>query len=146
MVLVVSFLVFGLSELSPRDPAIAIAGPDATPQLLEQIREEHGFNRAFLVRYGQWVGNAVQGDLGNSLLTTERISDVITRALPVSMSLVGLALLWSSLVALAAGSLCARYPGSWIDRLVSLGASLAVGLPSFCLALILASEMAVKRR
>jgi peptide/nickel transport system permease protein len=146
MLAIVSFLVFGLSELAPGDPAASIAGPDATPQLLEKIRHENGLDQPFLNRYARWASHAVRGDLGKSLHTSESISAIVGRALPVSMSLVGLSLLWSSILALIGGSLCARYPGSWIDRLVSFFSAFAVGLPSFCLALILASEFAVKRR
>lgn len=65
----ISLLVFTMLELSPGDPAQIILGMKATPEALDNLREQMGLNDPFLVRYLRYIANAVRGDFGTSWRT-----------------------------------------------------------------------------
>ena len=65
ILLVISFLVFTLVDLAPVDPAVAMAGNNPDPELIAQLRIDLHLNDPLPVRYLRWLGNAVQGDLGD---------------------------------------------------------------------------------
>ena len=69
VVLVVTFFTFLLLDKAPGDPAAAQAGLNASPEAIEETREDLGLNDPFIVRYGRWLGNAAQGDFGDSYRT-----------------------------------------------------------------------------
>ena len=137
VVFVVTFLVFGLILLIPGDPAITIAGPDATPQQIEAIRERLGLNRPFLVQYADWLGGALQADLGTSLFTSRAVTTSIMESLPVTLALTLTAILISLLISVPLAVLSATRRGGWIDRLATVASSVGIALPSFWLGLML---------
>ena len=137
VVFVVTFLVFGLILLIPGDPAITIAGPDATPQQIEAIRERLGLNRPFLVQYVDWLGSALQADLGTSLFTSRAVTTSIQESLPVTLALTLTAILISLLLSVPLAVLSATRRGGWLDRLATVASSIGIALPSFWLGLML---------
>lgn len=66
VILGISLLVFSMLELSPGDPAQIILGMKATPEALENLREQMGLNRPFWIRYVSYIANALHGDFGSS--------------------------------------------------------------------------------
>jgi peptide/nickel transport system permease protein len=75
--LVASFLIFGALYLAPGDPAALLAGNRATPEMLEQIREQNNLNDPFLTRYGTWLKDVLQGDLGTSFIYRQPVSALL---------------------------------------------------------------------
>ncbi|WP_238015482.1 ABC transporter permease [Dactylosporangium sp. AC04546] len=126
-----SLLTFGLGALSPSNPAAAVLGETATPADIARMNHEFGLDRPFLVRYADWLGDALTGDLGRSYFTTIPVSDSIFAALPVDLTLAGLAVVLAVLLGGAAGIGAALRPGSRFDRAVTFVASGLGTLPPF---------------
>lgn len=77
-----TFIVFSVMDMTPGDPAVAKLGVDATAEQIEELREEMGLNDPFLVRYGRFVLNLVQGDLGTSYKTGLDVMQQIMQRIP----------------------------------------------------------------
>jgi len=144
-VVIVSFGIFVLLGLGGGDVARTIAGENATQEQVQAVEVQLGLDRPLPVRYADWVGDAVTGDLRSSLVTGEPVTEILARTLPVTLSLVLVALTFSVVIALGAGLLAASRQGSWVDRVISAIASAGVAIPSFLLALVLVREFAVER-
>ena len=132
-VLTLSFLLTRLSG----DLAISIAGPSATSQDVEIIRDAYGLNRPVYVQYLDWLFRAVQGDFGESYFFRDRVSNLIGSRLPITMTLglVGLGL--ALIVALPLGIIAAVRENTWLDRSVMMVALVGQAMPSFWLGLLL---------
>ena len=137
LLFVVSVLVFGLIVLLPGDRARAIAGDDATPEQVAEVRHSLGLDRPLVVQYGHWLSGVAKGDLGTSVFVNYKVSDAIRDRAPVTLSLIGAGLLISLLAGIPLGVLAGARSGSRLDRLVTFGAAGSVALPNFWLALIL---------
>lgn len=144
--LAVSLFIFVLMDLTPSDVAVSIAGEDATPEQIEEVRERLGLNDPLLSRWTAWTADAVRGDLGTSLTTNQPVADRIWDAIPPTLSISVVSLVLAIALALVLGSLAAMRPNGWVDRLVTLGAALGITIPSFWLALILVNQVAIERR
>jgi peptide/nickel transport system permease protein len=136
VLVLVTFVVFGLVLLIPGDPAATIAGPDATVAEVAAVRERLGLDRPVLVQYWEWVTGALAGDLGTSLYTSRPVATSIGDGLPVTLSLAALALLISLVIAVPTAIVSALRRGTWVDRLATVGSSLGIALPSFWLGLV----------
>ena len=139
-----TFVVFGLLKLMPGDIAITLAGENATEERIHEIRELYGLNQPFLVQYGQWLFNAVQGDLGRSLASGEEVVTSIARSFPNTLLIVTMAISIALVVGVPLGILAASRPDSLIDRAVTAIASLGIAVPNFWLAMILVSWLALE--
>jgi ABC-type dipeptide/oligopeptide/nickel transport system permease component len=136
-VLGVIMITFVLTRALPGDPAAYFAGPAATQEAIDQIRESLGLNRSLPEQFLIYVGELLRGDLGKSLTTGQTVlSDLLTR-LPASLELTLAGLLFSLTLALPLGILAATRPGSWIDHGVRLLATAGVSLPTFFTGLLL---------
>ena len=82
VILLATFMVFALLKLVPGDIAVTLAGDNATDARITEIRKIYGLDRPFLVQYGAWLANVVQGDLSQSLLSGEKVATSIARAFP----------------------------------------------------------------
>lgn len=134
-VVVVTFL---LTRALPGDPAAYFAGPSATPEAIEQIREKLGLNRSLLVQFGWYLRDLARGDLGMSLSTGQSVVTEITTRLPASLELTLMGLGFAVVVAIPLGILAATRPGSWIDHLCRMVTTAGVSLPTFFTGLLLA--------
>ena len=143
VILLATFLVFGLVQLVPGDPAVTLAGDNASVARIAEIRHLYGLDRPFLLQYGVWLWHAAQGDLSRSLLTNVPVLRTIAHNLPNTLLLVVLALLFSLLIGIPLGIAAAVRSGSAADMGVSALASLGVALPNFWLAMILVSWFAI---
>ncbi|MFZ5735264.1 MAG: ABC transporter permease [Pseudomonadota bacterium] len=137
VVVLSTFIVFGLLKLVPGDVAVTLAGDNASEQRIAEIRELYGLNQPFLVQYGSWLAKAVQGDLSTSLVSSEAVLTSIARCLPHTLLIVALALLTALLIGVPLGIAAAAKPGSWIDGIVMAVASLGVAVPNFWLGMLL---------
>lgn len=138
-----TFVVFGLLKLMPGDIAITLAGENATEERIAEIRELYGLNRPFLVQYGSWLANAVQGDLSKSLANGEPVAQSIARAFPNTLLIVVLAMTVALGLGVPLGMLAASRPDGLRDRLVTSIASLGIAVPNFWLAMLLVAWLAL---
>ena len=137
VVLGVTFAVFLIIQLVPGDPARVILGVQANDENVAALRERLGLNEPFLVQYGTWLGNALRGDLGKSLITGQEVTPQIKQRLPATLELAALALLIGLAIALPAGIISALKPGSLIDVISSVGSQVGVAIPDFWLGIML---------
>jgi peptide/nickel transport system permease protein len=144
IVVLASFLVFGLVLLVPGDPAITLAGDNATAEQIEIIRDRLGLDDPIWVQYGRWAADAVQGDLGESLFTGRSVTKSIGERLPVTMSLAAVSVVVALLIAIPAGILAATRRGTWMDTSATVGASLGLAMPSFWLGAVLVLIFALR--
>lgn len=133
----VSLIVFALAQLVPGDPAVTIAGEQATAARIEEIRDKLGINDPALVQYGRLVGGVAQGDLGTSLYSEQKVTDALFTALPITLSLAGLALLFVIVVGIPFGLLAGTRPGSLVDRILTAVAALGVAAPGYWVGILL---------
>lgn len=138
----VSLVVFVLVLLVPGDPAVRVAGESASAEQVEAVRTELGLDRPWYEQYREWVGSAVRGDLGSSLVTEQPVTDAILQRLPATISLTAAALLLAVAISVPAGILAAVSRGRILDRVVSVITSLGVAVPSFWLGLLLITHVA----
>jgi peptide/nickel transport system permease protein len=146
VIVLATFIVFGLLQLVPGDPAVTLAGDSATPQRIAEIRQIYGLDKPFLVQYGTWLARAAHGDLSKSLLSGEPVRDSILHRLPNTLVIVAGSLLISLLVGIPLGMAAAVRPGSRLDQFVMVISSLGVAVPSFWLAMMLVSVFALALR
>ena len=113
--LTVSIAAFVLLNVAV-DPAMAIAGEDAEPLLVEQIREQYGFDRPIVVQYGDWLLRLVQGNFGESYYWNKPVGELILQHAPVTIKLALMAVCVTILIALPLGALAALNQNTLVDR------------------------------
>jgi peptide/nickel transport system permease protein len=143
VLLVVTFGVFWLQTFLPGDEAATLAGESATPERIEEVRQQLRLDEPLFSRYGAWLGDAVQGDLGTSLFTRRAVGEEILSRWFVSLTLVGGAVLVSLVVSVPVALFVGRRPGSILDRIVSVICALAVAIPDFVLGMVLIVVLAL---
>jgi peptide/nickel transport system permease protein len=134
---VVAFVVFLLLYLTPGDPAAILAGDAATTDDIQRVREALGLDRPFLMRFGEWAGALLRGDLGTSIFTKLPVTRLIAQRIEPTLALTLCTLVVAVAVALPMGVVAAARAGSWIDRSVMAFTVLGFSLPVFVLAYIL---------
>ncbi len=142
----VSVLSFAFSAISGVDPAEAIARyqiSNASPELIERIREEYKLNRSIVERYFAWVAGILKGDFGISYMTCNPVKEDLVLLLPKTLALAGFALFIIIAVALPVGALCALYHNSIFDRIVRWLTVLGICIPVFWLGFLLLLQFAV---
>ena len=137
MVVGVSFLVFSIMWLSPVDPAYSALGESATPQALEAYRAQHGLNDPFFIQYGRYLWNMLHGDLGTYGAGSSSVSDLVSKALPLTLQLTFLGLFIAVLISFPLGVLAALYRDRWPDQVIRVFSVIGIGTPSFWLAALL---------
>ena len=128
---VISILSFLLMNVLPGDPAFAVTGINATPELIEFTKERLGLNLPLHERYGRWIFNLLQGDLGLTLVTQIPQNDIFERRIAATMELGLLSLFVVVAVAIPTGVLAALRPGS--KREVTASTMMIIGnsIPEF---------------
>ncbi len=135
--LLVTIIVFVLVRLTPGDPVLIYAGEERDPVAIEQMRHSLGLDQPLPVQYVAWLTHAVQGDLGRSIRTRQRVTEAIAERLPATLELGLTAIALSVSVALVVGIVAALRRNSPVD-LIATGFTLAgVSLPNFFLGIIL---------
>lgn len=137
-----SFVTFMLLNFAT-DPAYAIAGEDAEPEVIEQIRETYGLDRPVLVRYADWAGGMIRGDFGESYYWNKPVAALVAERAPVTLQLSLMGLAVTILIALPLGILAALNPNTALDRMALGVAVSAQAVPNFWLGLILIILFAV---
>jgi peptide/nickel transport system permease protein len=124
-------LVFSLIHLIPGDPAIQIAGENARPQDVQQVRHALGLDQPLGRQYVNYLKSIARGDLGRSFLTNESVAVQIRQRYPATIQLAFGAMFVALLVAVPLGIISAIYRNSWIDNVARFFALIGVSMPSF---------------
>jgi peptide/nickel transport system permease protein len=138
----VSLAAFFLLNIAT-DPAHAIAGEDATPEVVEAIRARYGLDRPLGVRYFSWLGDVLRGDFGDSYYWHRPVAEVVADRAGVTIALALSALTVTILIAIPLGALAALNPNTWLDRMALGVAVSAQAVPNFWLGLIMIILFAV---
>jgi peptide/nickel transport system permease protein len=144
LLLALSLLIFLMIHLIPGSAAAVILGEAAAPEHVAALEAELGLNDPLYIQYARWMGRALQGDLGNSLINGRPVAASISARLPVTLALAAGGLSVGLLLGLTTGIVAGIYPGSLLDRLSVMLASLGLAVPTFWLALLLAAGFAVE--
>jgi peptide/nickel transport system permease protein len=145
VVLGVSFITFGLMYMTG-DPVQVLLGNAVdrmTPEQIEEYRVKRGFDRPWIIQYGEFMVHAVQGDFGESYKFFRPAWDVVAERLPATLELASIALIISVVVSLPVGVISATKPNTIIDNIATLGSLLGQSIPNFWLALVLMLVFAV---
>lgn len=142
--LLASVIVFGATEILPGDVAEAVLGQNRTEEALAALREEMGLNRPAIVRYFDWLGGFLQGDLGTSLVTERPVADMIENRLWNTLRLALLAALISVPLSLLLGLWAAMRAGKRVDKTLAIGTLTLIAVPEFFIGLILMKAFAVE--
>lgn len=145
LLLIVSFLIFVLTQFIPGDPARNILGTRATNETVAELQHKLGVDRPWPRQYVSWLGKAVRGDLGHSWYhQTESVTSQIKVRLPITANMAVGAMVVTILLGLPLGLLAGTRPQSLADRFVTFGTSAAIAAPDFWLAMMLIIVFAVK--
>ncbi|MCP4009097.1 MAG: ABC transporter permease [Proteobacteria bacterium] len=142
--LVISVIIFGAVEFLPGDLAQAVLGQGATEENLAAFRKELGLDRAAPIRYFEWLGNAVTGDFGNSLVSQKPVSEAIGPRFKNTLFLALYAAIIAVPIAIFLGVLVALYRNSVFDRVANVMTLTSISSPEFFLGYILILFISVK--
>ncbi len=142
----VSSIVWGLLYLTGDPVAILLAGTPAGQTDVEQLRRALGFDRPLPVQYLHFLGNAIQGDLGNSLRSGEPALLLVSRRVGFTIQLALLAMTLALAISLPAGIVSAMYRGSLLDRTLMLLSMIGQSMPIFWIGLLMIFVFAVELR
>lgn len=139
MLIGVTLLAFFLLRLSPVDPAEAYIRRtvfNPTPEQIEMARESMGYDRPIYEQYVSWIAGCLRGDFGMSLLTRNPVGADLLRRLPVTLSVVGLSVLWTAALTIPISVLCVRKKNSVFDQITRGVTIVGISVPSFWLAFL----------
>ncbi|MBE7385576.1 MAG: ABC transporter permease [Leptolyngbya sp. SIO1E4] len=149
LLLAVAVFTFVLLSLSPIDPVQAYIGADMlqiSPEQRQLIAERWGLDQPMLLRFGDWLGQLLQGNWGTSMVFNQPVSEVIASRFRVSLQMLAIAWLLSGILGLGLGILAGALAGTWIDRAIRLYAYTLASSPTFWVALLLLITFSVSLR
>lgn len=163
IVLITSFIIFTLLRVVPGDPARLIVGGMAPDHLVEEMATDMGLRDPIPVQYVRYMGNLLQGDLGQSFIRPAsggstggssfddatrsdraEVFDIIMERLPLTLQLAALALVFALIISLPLGIMAGLNPGRWQDKLAFYTGSLFVSVPNFWLGIVLILVVSVQ--
>ena len=140
----VAAVVFGLTRMASGDPVALLLGDQATAQDIAQARVQYGLDKPLPTQFVLWVGELLQGNLGQSLFLQQPVSQAIAERLEPTLTLALLAVLIAACIGIPCGMVAAIWRGSPADQVLSSIAMLGASIPSFWFGLILIQIFAVK--
>ena len=144
--LIVSAVIFTITNLLPGDAAQEALGQSATPETVAALRAQYGLDKPGPVRYASWLGGLATGNLGQSFTAGMPVAQLIATRLPKSLLLAAITAAVSVPIALAIGILSAMWRGGALDRGLNLATLSMVAVPEFLVATIAVLVFAVKLR
>lgn len=133
----VTFIVFMIMNMAPGDPAKSILGEQASPEAIEELREQLGLNDNVLIQYKNYFFNLLKGDMGTSYKTKVGVVEEIAARLPTTGKLAIIAIFIAVSFSIPLGIFAAVKQNTWIDSLTMFVALLGVSIPVFWLGLML---------
>ena len=141
---IVALIVFLMTRLAPGDPAALLVGDSASLADIERVRVQLGLDRPLPVQFFQWAAAVLQGDLGQSLFLNQSVASLIGQRIEPTLSLAGLTLVMTVLVAVPLGVLAAWRHGGWLDRALMSFSVLGFSIPTFVIGYLLIWAVALK--
>ena len=133
----VGVFIFLLLHIAPGDPAAVIAGDNATPQQIADIRHQLGLDLPVPVQFGRWVWQLLHGDFGISIFSQAPVLTLIEERLPATISLTLLTMCFAGVLAVGAGVLAAWRAGGLLDRGLMAFSALGFSVPVFVVGYLL---------
>src|SRR5213082_2925561 len=140
----VSILIFGLQQLLPGDPAIALAGEERDPEVVAFLRAKFHLDEPLPVRYWYWAKGVLHGDLGDSVRIQKPVSELIVEKLPVTIQLAAMAIVIALVIGITAGVISAVKKDTWWDYGANVFALWGLSTPNFWLGILLILLFAVR--
>ena len=146
VLIIMTLIVFSIFYFAPGDPVSRIAGPNATQEVYESIRQKYGLDQPFFVQYFRFAKSVVKGDLGISILQDRPVIEMIKERLPVTLQIGLLGFLITFVIAIPAGVIAAVKKNTTIDYMCMSGTLLGIAIPTFWLGMLLLYVFAYKLR
>jgi peptide/nickel transport system permease protein len=140
----VTILIFGLQQRRPGDPAVILAGEDQDPNVVAYLRAKMRLDEPLPVQYFHWLGNVLQGDLGESLRIQKPVGELILEKLPVTAQLACMAILIALAIGITAGVISAVKKGTAWDYAANVFALWGLSTPNFWLGILMILLFAVQ--
>ena len=135
MLLIITFIIYFLLDLTPGDPVTHLLDPESMARLsaeqLAALREAYGLNDPFIVRYFKWLGQLLQGNFGYSASSGVPVIEIIKEALPATLELSGAALIISTILGSILGVVGAIRRGTVGDNVLTVAGMIGVSIPQF---------------
>lgn len=135
--LFVSIIIFGLQQLLPGDPAIAMAGEERDPQAIAEVRAKYNLDKPLPVQYWLWISGVLQGDFGESIRIQQPVAQLLVEKLPVTIQLAVMAMLVALAIGLPMGVISALHNGRWPDYVANVIGLWGLSTPNFWLGIML---------
>lgn len=142
----VTVLAFALVHIAPGDPLNAVVGADAPAEVVEKLKKDYGFDQPLPIQYARWLGRALTGDLGRSVVNNQPVSATLARAVPNTLLLATAATLIGFVVGAFLGGLAGYYQGRPIDKFATGFGVAGVSVPHYWLGIVLVIIFAVELR
>jgi len=130
------FFVTLILDLIPGDPVLIILGQNATAEQVAALRHELGLDRPLVVRYVDYIGRALTGDLGRSIMTKRSVAAEVADAWPNTLLLASAAITLAVVFGIGLGAVSALRPNGWLDFGVRILALLGLSMPIFWIGLV----------
>lgn len=135
MLLIITFIIYFLLDLTPGDPVSHLMDPEALARLSEEqllaLRQAYGLDDSFFIRYFKWLGQLLQGNFGYSSSSGVPVIQIIKDTLPATLELSGAALIISTILGSILGVLGAIRRGSIEDNVMTVAGMIGVSIPQF---------------
>ncbi|MDR3575396.1 MAG: ABC transporter permease [Anaerolineaceae bacterium] len=138
-----AIIFFMLRTIVPGDPAEVMAGENAPPSVVKQIRQNMGLDKPLLVQFGIFIENALHGDLGISNQNREPVTKRLLEAMPVTLHLTLYCFIYTMLLGIIVGVMTAYWHDTWLDNLLRVLTVTGASMPTFWLGLMLILVFAV---
>lgn len=145
LLIAISILTYSILFFSSANIARNLLGDQATEEQIVLKEQQLGLDQPFLTRFADWFMSALSGDFGRSWFTSEPVAIAIANRLPITLTLVAVAILLTAIISTLIGMLAAVKRG-WMDRAVQVGAVIGYAAPGFVLAVIFVTIFAVQLR
>ena len=139
----VSILIFGLQQLLPGDPAIALAGEERDEEVIRHLRQQFHLDEPLPLRYWYWLSGVLHGDLGDSVRIQRPVTDLILEKLPVTLQLAAMAIVIALVIGISAGVIAAVKRDTAWDYAANVFALWGLSTPNFWLGILLILLFAV---
>lgn len=137
VLLAVSVVVFGIIQTTPGDPIALMLGAQATPEIVERLRSQMGYDRPVVIQYFSWLGGVLRGDFGTALRDSAPVLPSLLGRVPATLILIGASTMIALLIGIPLGVLSAIRVNSPIDALSRFLSLIGVSMPSFWLGVML---------
>jgi len=139
----VAILVFAMIHLAPGDIAQLMLGVNLDATIIEELAQELGLRRPFIVQFGSYLGDLLTGELGESAFSKRPVWEMLKERAPVTLELGLVTAAFATIIALVLGLIAAALPGSFLDGLIRVVTIVGISIPNFWLGLVLIMVFAI---